>query len=56
MIKGNTNTGLGAAYQVKGIPHYVMISPEGKVLQMWSGYGKGKLKQKRGEMGEIASA
>lgn len=46
MIKGNTNTGLGAAYQVKGIPHYVMISPEGKVLQMWSGYGKGKLKQK----------
>lgn len=46
MIKGNTNTGLGAAYQVNGIPHYVMISPEGKVLQMWSGYGKGKLKQK----------
>ena len=26
------------------IPHYVMISPEGKVLHMWSGYGKGSLK------------
>ncbi len=40
------NTGLGAAYQVRGIPHYVLISPEGKVQQMWEGYGKGSLKAK----------
>lgn len=40
------DTGLGAAYQIKGIPHYVMISPEGKVLQIWSGYGEGSLKAK----------
>ena len=40
--KGSTK--LGASYQVKGIPHYVMISPEGKVQQIWAGYGKGSLK------------
>ena len=33
LLKGNT--GLGAAYQVTGIPHYVMISPDGKVKQIW---------------------
>lgn len=44
------NTGLGAAYQVRGIPHYVLISPEGKVQQMWEGYGKGSLKEKMKEL------
>lgn len=55
-LKGNQwnelrkgNTGLGAAYQVMGIPHYVMISPDGTVLQIWSGYGKGTLKAKMKE-------
>ena len=49
-LKGNQwnelrrgRTGLAAAYQVVGIPHYVMISPEGKIIAMWSGYGKGSL-------------
>lgn len=36
-------TGLSAAYQVKGIPHYVLISPDGKVQDMWGGYGPGSL-------------
>lgn len=40
------NTGLAASYGVNGIPHYVMISPQGKVLDIWSGYGEGSLKAK----------
>lgn len=44
------NTGLAAAYRVNGIPHFVMISPEGKILEMWSGYGEGSLKSKVAEL------
>lgn len=33
--------GLYARYGVSGIPHYVIISPEGKIVHSWSGYGKG---------------
>lgn len=44
------NTGLAAAYQVIGIPHYVMIAPDGRVLQVWNGYGKGSLKKKMEEL------
>lgn len=36
-------TGLAASYQVKGIPHYVLIAPDGKVKDIWSGYGTGSL-------------
>lgn len=39
-------TGLAASYGVNGIPHYVMISPEGIVLGHWIGYEKGKLSEK----------
>lgn len=39
-------TGLAARYQVVGIPHYVLISPDGTIKSMWSGYGKGALKEK----------
>lgn len=39
-------TGLAAAYGIKGIPHYVLISPEGKILDSWFGYSKGYLKNK----------
>ena len=52
-LKGNQwnelrkgRTGLAAVYQVTGIPHYVMISPEGKVIDVWKGYGEGSLKKK----------
>jgi len=38
--------GIFAYYGITGIPHYVMISPEGKVLSKWTGYGKGSLKEK----------
>lgn len=38
--------GLYARYGVIGIPHFVLISPEGKVVDSWSGYGKGLLKLK----------
>ena len=41
LVKGNT--GLQARYNVSGIPHYVLIAPDGKVLTMWVGYGKGLL-------------
>ena len=36
-------TGLAVSYQVKGIPHYVLIAPSGKIQDMWSGYGSGSL-------------
>ena len=38
--------GLYAKYGVRGIPNYVLISPNGKIMQMWTGYGKGSLKFK----------
>lgn len=40
------NNGLYARYGVRGIPHFVLISPEGKVVDSWSGYAKGWLKLK----------
>ena len=51
MIWNNWNdleesNGLYARYGVRGIPHFVLISPEGKVVDSWSGYGKGLLKLK----------
>ena len=39
-------TGLAVSYQVKGIPHYVLIAPSGKIQDMWSGYGSGSLLEK----------
>ncbi|MBD3588677.1 TlpA disulfide reductase family protein [Bacteroides sp. GM023] len=35
--------GLAVSYQVKGIPHYVLIAPDGKIRDIWSGYGPGSL-------------
>ncbi|HCO66177.1 MAG TPA: hypothetical protein DIT04_00205 [Dysgonomonas sp.] len=42
--------GIKIRYGVIGIPHYVMISPEGKVITSWMGYGKGSLKNKMEEL------
>ncbi len=39
----NGRTGLSARYQVKGIPHYVLIAPDGTIRDVWGGYGKGSL-------------
>ena len=36
-------TGLAASYQVRGIPHYVLIAPDGKIQDVWGGYGSGSL-------------
>jgi len=41
--------GLASAYGVYAIPNYVLISPEGKVVDKWAGYGTGSLKQKMSE-------
>lgn len=35
--------GLALNYQVRGIPHYVLIAPDGKIQDVWSGYGSGSL-------------
>ncbi len=37
---------LWRAYRVNGIPHYVLIGPDGKVVEMWTGYVKGAIKEK----------
>jgi len=44
-----TYGGLAANYEVHGIPNYTMISPEGKIVDKWSGFGDGYLKRKVGE-------
>ena len=38
--------GLAANYGTYGIPNYVVISPEGVILDKWSGWGKGYLERK----------
>lgn len=43
-MKGSN--GLYANYGVRGIPNYVLISPQGKIIRKWSGYGTGSLKLK----------
>lgn len=39
-------SGLYASYGVFGFPHYVLISPEGKIIESWAGYKKGLLHEK----------
>lgn len=43
-LKGQS--GIYAQYDQGGIPNYTLISPDGIVLEQWTGYGKGCLKQK----------
>ena len=38
--------GIFAHYGVVGIPHYAIISPEGKIVKTFTGYSKGRIKQK----------
>ena len=38
--------GLAANYGVAGIPNYIIISPEGKIIDKWMGYGEGSLKRR----------
>lgn len=43
-LKGNH--GIYAKYDAGSIPRYVFLSPQGEVVEMWSGYGKGSLLKK----------
>ena len=43
------DAGLYANYDQGGIPNYTLISPEGIVLEQWTGYGEGSLKQRIGK-------
>lgn len=49
-LKGNH--GIYAKYSSDAIPRYVFLSPEGKVVEMWTGYGKGSLLEKLGKLME----
>lgn len=42
-LKGRS--GIAAKYGVWGIPHYVLVSPQGTMAVQWSGYSKGNLKE-----------
>ncbi|MBO5330844.1 MAG: hypothetical protein J6A72_00455 [Alistipes sp.] len=46
---GKRGTGIYAHYEHSGIPNYVLISPEGIVIDQWVGYGSGSLKLKIAE-------
>ena len=41
--------GIWARYGVLGIPHFVLIAPDGRVQDIWVGYGKGSLLEKIAE-------
>ena len=43
------DTGLGMRYGVKEIPHFVLIAPDGRIQDVWQGYGKGSLQEKIAE-------
>lgn len=40
----NDGGGLQADYGVQGLPHYVLIAPDGKVKHVWAGYWKGVIR------------
>ena len=46
-LKGQS--GIYVQYDQHSIPNYTLVSPEGIVLEQWSGYNKGSLKQKLDE-------
>lgn len=46
---GKRGTGIYAHYEQSGVPNYVLISPEGIIIDQWVGYGSGSLKLKMAE-------
>ena len=42
--------GIFMQYGVYGVPHFVLISPKGKILKKWDGYSKGSIKKKLEEL------
>ncbi|GGH12341.1 AhpC/TSA family protein [Sphingobacterium alkalisoli] len=51
---GKENRGIYAKYGINGIPHYVLIAPDGKIKATWTGYGAGSLKRKISEFTGIS--
>jgi len=45
--------GLIASYGARGIPYYVVISPEGKVIDQWFGYFDGFITKKSGQKYQV---
>ena len=43
-------SGIAASYDVYAIPLFVLISPEGKLIEKWNGYGEGTLKERIGKL------
>lgn len=37
---------LASRYKMSGIPYFVLIASDGKILEIWKGYRKGILKKK----------
>lgn len=37
---------LASRYKMSGIPYFVLIAPDGKILEIWKGYRMGVLKKK----------
>lgn len=38
-------TGIAAKYGVRGIPYFVLLSPDGNIVKKWSGYSKGLIEK-----------
>lgn len=36
---------LASRYKMSGIPYFVLIAPDGKILEIWKGYRMGVLKR-----------
>ena len=45
-LNASDDPAVGDRYGVNGIPHQVIISPEGIILDSWAGYGQGLLEQR----------
>ena len=45
-LNASNDPAVSARYGVNGIPHQVIISPAGIVLDSWAGYGQGLLEQR----------
>ena len=45
-LNASDDPAVSARYGVNGIPHQVIISPAGIVLDSWAGYGQGLLEQR----------
>ncbi|WP_256005653.1 TlpA disulfide reductase family protein [Pedobacter deserti] len=46
LTDGKGMSGLAARYGVSGIPHYIIISPDGVLIDSWVGYSQGLLTKK----------